>query len=105
VTKGDKEEIEKARAACAKLIARGEVARAIKGVQLKDAADIALFGRMVANDHSLMVEGAAMFSHALSTHKVDNEIDFFSALRSRVRECEISNNQCLSGSRRVTASS
>jgi CRISPR system Cascade subunit CasC len=60
--KEDKEEIEKARAACAKLIARGEVARAIKAVQLKDAADIALFGRMVANDHSLMVEGAAMFS-------------------------------------------
>lgn len=47
---------------------------------LKDAADIALFGRMVANDHSLTLEGAAMFSHALSTHKVSNEIDFFAAV-------------------------
>lgn len=47
---------------------------------LKDAADIALFGRMVASDHSLTLEGAAMFSHALSTHKVDNEIDFFAAV-------------------------
>lgn len=46
----------------------------------KDAADIALFGRMVANDHSLTVEAVSMFSHALSTHKVDNEIDFFSAV-------------------------
>lgn len=46
----------------------------------KDAADIALFGRMVANDHSLTVEAAAMFSHALSTHKADNEIDFFAAV-------------------------
>lgn len=46
----------------------------------KDAADIALFGRMVANDHSLTVEAASMFSHALSTHKADNEIDFFSAV-------------------------
>lgn len=46
----------------------------------KDAADIALFGRMVANDHSLTVEAATMFSHALSTHKVDNEIDFFTAV-------------------------
>lgn len=46
----------------------------------KDAADIAIFGRMVANDHSLTVEAASMFSHALSTHKVDNEIDFFSAV-------------------------
>jgi len=46
----------------------------------KDAADIALFGRMVANDHTLTIEAASMFSHALSTHKVDNEIDFFSAV-------------------------
>ena len=46
----------------------------------KDAADIALFGRMVASDHSLTLEGAAMFSHALSTHKADNEIDFFTAV-------------------------
>jgi len=47
---------------------------------LKDAADIALFGRMVASDHSLTVEAASMFAHALSTHRVDNEIDFFSAV-------------------------
>ncbi len=46
----------------------------------KDAADIALFGRMVANDPTLAVEAASMFSHALSTHKVDNEIDFFAAV-------------------------
>lgn len=45
-----------------------------------DAADIALFGRMVASAPELTLEGAAMFSHALSTHKADNEIDFFSAL-------------------------
>jgi len=47
---------------------------------LKDGADIALFGRMVAHDHSLTLEGAAMFAHALSTHRVDNEMDFFSAV-------------------------
>jgi len=45
-----------------------------------DAADIALFGRMVASDYTARLEGAAMFSHALSVHKVDNEIDFFSAV-------------------------
>ncbi|XDD51051.1 type I-E CRISPR-associated protein Cas7/Cse4/CasC [Leptospira sp. WS92.C1] len=56
------------------------ISAAIKSVELKDAADIALFGRMVANDHSLMVEAASMCSHALSVHKSDNEIDFFSAL-------------------------
>jgi len=63
-----------------------DVKKAIKSLKpehLKDAADIALFGRMVASDHSLTVEGAAMFSHALSTHKVDNEIDFFTAVDDR----------------------
>lgn len=49
-------------------------------VKLQDAADIAIFGRMVASDHSLTVEGAAMFSHALSTHRAENDIDFFTAV-------------------------
>jgi CRISPR system Cascade subunit CasC len=48
--------------------------------KVKDNADIAVFGRMVADDHSLMVEGSGLFSHALSTHSVSNEIDFFSAV-------------------------
>lgn len=56
------------------------VAKACKSAALKDAADIAIFGRMVASDHSLTLEGAGLFSHALSTHKADNEIDFFSAV-------------------------
>lgn len=54
--------------------------KAVDAKSLKDAADISIFGRMVANDHSLTVEAASMFSHALSTHKVDNEIDFFAAV-------------------------
>ncbi len=55
-------------------------AKACKSAGLKDAADIAIFGRMVASDHSLTVEGAGLFSHALSTHRADNDIDFFSAV-------------------------
>jgi CRISPR system Cascade subunit CasC len=47
---------------------------------VKDAADIAIFGRMVASDPSLTLEGAGLFSHALSTHKAENDIDFFSAV-------------------------
>lgn len=54
--------------------------KTVDATSFKDAADISIFGRMVANDHSLTVEAASMFSHALSTHKVDNEIDFFSAV-------------------------
>jgi CRISPR system Cascade subunit CasC len=44
------------------------------------AIDIALFGRMVAKINTMNIEGAASFSHAISTHKVSNETDFFSAL-------------------------
>ncbi len=57
-----------------------EPIRAAKKAQRLDAAEIALFGRMVANDATLNVEGAAMFSHALSTHRSDNDLDFFSAI-------------------------
>lgn len=45
-----------------------------------DALDIALFGRMVAKATDMNVEAAASFAHAISTHKVENEIDFFTAL-------------------------
>jgi CRISPR system Cascade subunit CasC len=41
---------------------------------------------MVATDHSLTVEGAAMFSHALSTHRADNDIDFYTAVDDLQRE-------------------
>ncbi len=62
--------------------------KAIKKVNRLDAADIALFGRMVANDASLNVEGAAMFSHALSTHKSSNEVDYFAAVDDAKPESE-----------------
>ena len=45
-----------------------------------DALDIALFGRMVAKAPDMNVEAAASFAHALSTHKVTNEVEFFTAL-------------------------
>lgn len=47
------------------------------------ALDIALFGRMVAMVPDLNVEAAAAFSHAISTHKVTPELDFFTALDDR----------------------
>ncbi len=45
-----------------------------------DALDIALFGRMVAKAADMNVEAAASFSHALSTHRVSNEVEFFTAI-------------------------
>lgn len=70
-------------------IAGGEDPKsAIKKATRNDAADISLFGRMVANDPNLNVDGAAMFSHALSTHRADNEVDFFSAVDDRKGDAE-----------------
>lgn len=45
-----------------------------------DALDIALFGRMVAKAPDMNVEAASSFAHAISTHKVSNEVEFFTAL-------------------------
>lgn len=45
-----------------------------------DAVDIALFGRMVAQAADLNIDGATSFSHAISTHKVSNEVEFFTAM-------------------------
>ena len=73
----------------AQLVAAGtEPAKALKKADRLDAADIAIFGRMIANDATLNVEGAAMFSHALSTHASGNEIDFFSAVDDRKTDAE-----------------
>jgi len=52
----------------------------------EDALDIALFGRMVAKAAGMNVEAAASFSHAISTHKVSNEVEFFTALDDRQDE-------------------
>ncbi len=75
--------------AIAAAVATGEEPKkAIKKAERLDAADIALFGRMVANDATLNVEGAAMFSHALSTHVCANDVDFFSSVDDRKTDAE-----------------
>lgn len=51
-----------------------------------DAVDIALFGRMVAQAADMNVEAAASFSHAISTHKASNEVEFFTALDDNATE-------------------
>jgi len=42
--------------------------------------DVALFGRMVAEDPSLNTDATAQVAHAISTHKVNNEFDYFTAV-------------------------
>jgi len=42
--------------------------------------DIAFFGRMVADDPSLNTDACAQVAHSISTHKVSNEYDYFTAV-------------------------
>ena len=42
--------------------------------------DIALFGRMVADDPSLNEDASCQVAHAISTHAVQTEFDFFTAI-------------------------
>lgn len=44
------------------------------------AADIALFGRMVADSKNMNVDAACQVAHAISTHKVEMEMDYFTAV-------------------------
>lgn len=45
-----------------------------------EAADIALFGRMVAENTNMSITAACQVAHALSTHEVRPEADFFTAV-------------------------
>lgn len=44
------------------------------------AADIALFGRMIADNKDLNVDAASQVAHAISTHVVVTEFDFYTAV-------------------------
>ena len=68
--------------ALAKLAAEGcEDKKAFKAA-LKEApsVDMVLFGRMVASDPSLNYDAAAQVAHSISTHRVQNEFDYFTAV-------------------------
>lgn len=48
--------------------------------------DIALFGRMVADDPQLNADASAQVAHAISTHRVDNEYDYYTAVDEKAPE-------------------
>ena len=50
----------------------------IKAAQV--SADIALFGRMIAEQPGRNTDGACQVAHPISTHKVDMEMDFYTAV-------------------------
>jgi CRISPR system Cascade subunit CasC len=58
---------------------------AIKEYQKKfknrsSAPDVAMFGRMLANDPILNLDAACQVAHAISTHRVNMDMDFFTAV-------------------------
>lgn len=55
-------------------------AQAVKAIKDSPGIDVVLFGRMVATDPSLNTDAAAQVAHSLSTHKVTNEYDYFTAV-------------------------
>lgn len=67
----------------AKKLAKGEALdpkEALVLVQKPRAADIALFGRMLADNPLYNVEAAAQVAHAFTTHRVSVEDDFYTAV-------------------------
>ena len=71
---------------------------ALKGVKektqykqaIKDnpSVDMILFGRMVADDDNLNYDACVQVAHAISTHEVRNEFDYFSALDDKQADDE-----------------
>jgi CRISPR system Cascade subunit CasC len=57
---------------------RKEIESRIKEAQV--SADIALFGRMLAEQPGRNTDGACQVAHPISTHKVDMEMDFYTAV-------------------------
>ncbi len=55
-----------------------EIGARLDNAQL--SADIALFGRMLAEQPGRNTDGSCQVAHPISTHKVDMEMDFFTAL-------------------------
>lgn len=56
-----------------------------------NSIDLALFGRMVANDTDLNVDAACQVAHAISVHAAESEFDYFTAvddLKGRAADLE-----------------
>jgi CRISPR system Cascade subunit CasC len=71
----------RARRRSAKPEAPEDLVRTLSEVLHGDKAiDLALFGRMLADDPRWGVDGAAQVAHAISTHRVDREFDFYTAV-------------------------
>jgi CRISPR system Cascade subunit CasC len=67
-------------AALDKVAAKELQARAVQSGFRPITVDVALFGRMTTSEAFRDVEASAQVAHAISTHKVDHEFDYFTAV-------------------------
>lgn len=57
------------------------LAKALKELpKATKAADVGLFGRMVAENKNMGIDASCQVAHAISTHAVETEMDFFTAV-------------------------
>ncbi len=71
----------KSRKKTAKAQVPKEIKEAMQGIfDGGRAVDLALFGRMLADRPEWNVDAASQVAHAISTHKVDREFDFYTAV-------------------------
>lgn len=84
-----------------RMIEEGMTAKKIQALKAKDVQktmlkagphpitlDIALFGRMVTSDAFKDVEAALQVAHAISTHRMEPETDYFTAVDDIIQEAE-----------------
>ncbi|MCH7230517.1 type I-E CRISPR-associated protein Cas7/Cse4/CasC [Glycomyces sp. L485] len=61
--------------------------KALKRIlQDHNSIDVALFGRMIADDAALNVDAACQVAHAISVHPVETEFDYFTAVDDEKEE-------------------
>ena len=52
----------------------------IQELKNRNGIEVALFGRMVASNPEINCDASAQVAHAISTHKIENEYDYFTAV-------------------------
>lgn len=67
---------------------RETIAEARRILDASRVADVALFGRMIADNKDFNVDAACQVAHALSTHAVVNEYDYYTAVDDLKPEAE-----------------
>ena len=83
---GDAESGEGRKAKRRSLSAKPEISKRLRAAEL--SPDIGLFGRMLAELPEMNVDAACQVAHAISTHKVDMDMDFWTAVDDLSPESE-----------------